>query len=269
MELKDILVHFDDRRQSVPRLDLALQLARQYEAQLTAIYVSRRLSVFAKGAGEVEADPEAARQLFVQKCDETGISGEWVHVDGTASGLDLTEAVNLHAHYHDLLIVGQEDPEAASQELLEMPMRTVISAGRPVLIIPYAGSFDSIGKRVLLAWRGGPESARALKDALPLLRQAREVHVIAVKTPGFDFDFGPYRDFLVRHLALHGIEATVEAPDPAGLSVGDLLLNRAADLGSDLLVMGAFSQSWRGKPAIGEVGRHLLRCMTIPVLMSH
>ena len=268
MELKDILVHFDYRRQSVARLDLALQLAQQYDAQLTAIYVSRRLSVFDKG-GEGEVDPEAARQFFAQKRAAAGVGGDWVHVDGTASGLDLTEAVNLHAHYHDLLVVGQEDPEAGAQELLELPMRAVISAGRPVLIVPYAGTFDSIGKRVLLAWRGGPESARALKDALPLLRQAREVHVIAVKTPGFDFDFGPYREFLVGHLALHGIEATVEAPDAGRLSVGDLLLNRAADLGSDLLVMGAFAQSWRGKPAIGEVGRHLLQCMTIPVLMSH
>ena len=57
MELKDILVHFDYRRQSVARLDLALQLARQYDAQLTAIYVSRRQSFFTMGNGEGEVDP--------------------------------------------------------------------------------------------------------------------------------------------------------------------------------------------------------------------
>jgi nucleotide-binding universal stress UspA family protein len=67
----------------------------------------------------------------------------------------------------------------------------------------------------------------------------------------------------------YGINAIGEKHVTAGLSVGDVLLNRCADEGIDLLVVGAFSQFRRGDQILGEVGRYLLQSMTVPVLMSH
>ena len=53
------------------------------------------------------------------------------------------------------------------------------------------------------------------------------------------------------------------------VSIGDMLLNRCADEGIDLMVLGAFSQFRRGNQILGDVGRYLLQSMTVPVLMSH
>jgi len=268
MTFKDILVHVDHRKSCAARVDLALNLANQHQARLTALYVAEERPVFSRNDSEAEAQLKATRQLFEEKTDAAGATAEWQLIDSRESGLGLIEAVNIHAHYHDLLILGQSDPASGNTTLYELSQRAVLGAGRPVLFAPYAGSFETVGRRILLAWRGGPESARALNDALPLLRRAREVQIVSVRS-GSETEYGPDSSALLRHLAHHGIAAAAETVNPAGLSVGDMLLNRAADHGSDLLVMGAFSQTRRGIPGLGEVGRHLLKCMTIPVLMSH
>jgi nucleotide-binding universal stress UspA family protein len=76
-------------------------------------------------------------------------------------------------------------------------------------------------------------------------------------------------DKLCTYLACHGITARAEQAAAVGISIGDVLLNRASVEGSDLLVMGAFAQTRLGTPALGDVARHILKYMTVPVLMSH
>lgn len=267
MTFKDILVHMDSSKPCGARLELAIKLAGQQQARLAGIYVVGERSFFSREKSSAEAEMLAASKAFDAATAAAGVEAEWLSVDAAASGLGLAAAINLHAHYRDLVILGQHDPESGNPTLFELPERGVLGAGRPVLIVPYAGQFETIGRRVLLAWRGGPESARALNDALPFLRQARQVQIISVKTG--DDEIAPISGDLPGYLARHGIQASYESVEPDGLSVGDMLLNRAADHGSDLLVMGAFAQSRRGIPGLGEVGRHLLKCMTIPVLMSH
>ena len=70
-------------------------------------------------------------------------------------------------------------------------------------------------------------------------------------------------------MKLKDINAIGEKHVTGDLSVGDMLLNRCADEGIDMLVMGAFTQYRRGNQMLGEVGRYLLKYMTVPVLMSH
>ena len=268
MSFKDILVHVDSSKPCAARLDLAVALAAQQQAHLAGIFVVEHPPYQPTRKKQAAAESLAVRRRFEALAAQAGVETEWLLVERTRTGLGLIEAINIHAHYRDLVILGQNDPESGNPTLTELAERAVLGAGRPVLIVPYAGHFESIGKRVLLAWRGGPESSRAVNDALPLLRQARQVQIISVKT-GDDDEPGPVSGDLPRYLARHGIQADFETVDPRGLGVGDMLLNRAADHGSDLLVMGAFAQSRRGIPGLGEVGRHLLKCMTIPVLMSH
>jgi nucleotide-binding universal stress UspA family protein len=70
-------------------------------------------------------------------------------------------------------------------------------------------------------------------------------------------------------MARYDLPITCEKRVSGDLSVGDLLLNRAADSGANLLAMGATMQSRRGIQTLGDTGRHLLKHMTLPVLMSH
>jgi len=269
MNFKDILVHIDNRSTCVSRLNVAIQLALQHQARLTGLYVIPH-PYYASHHVDPQQLAEEARKRFESKVAEARLKSEWVCVDSLKSGLDMAQALNLQAHYRDLLVISQTDLAAPDRTIPpDLPERAVLGAGRPVLIVPYAGEFLTLGRRVMLAWRGGPESSRAQNDALPLLRQADLVRVLSVQGPGGDESFQVHNADICRHLLHYGINASGEKLTTAGLSVGDLILNRCADEGIDLLVMGAFAQSRRGHQTLGEVGRYLLEFMTVPVLMSH
>ena len=145
-----------------------------------------------------------------------------------------------------------------------------MAAGRPVLIVPYAGAFETVGKRALIAWDGTREANRALNDALPLLADAETVSVVFVGSRERDLE--QHRAALgraVHHLRQHGIEADPEETLRGDLAVSDILLSRAADLAADLIVAGGYHHSQLREALLGGVSRELLDHMTVPVLMSH
>lgn len=269
MNLKDVLVHIDNRPTCAARLAMAIQLAKQQRARLTGLYV-----IAPSFMGTRHHSPrELARQAeerFTRVVAPAGLDTGWICVDSLESGLDLPQAVNLYAHYHDLLVVSQSDPDATDRTIpANLPEKAVLGSGRPVLIVPYVGDFPVLGRRVMLAWRGGPESTRALHDALPLLREAAAVRVITIQGRGGDEVYTAHNADICDHLQRYQLPVSCEKLNAGQLSVGDLLLNRCADAGIDLLVMGAFAQSNRGVQTLGEVGRYLLKSMTVPVLMSY
>ena len=267
MNLKDILVHIDDRSTCSSRLDAAIQLARQQKALLTGIYIVPPTRHNDQSKGNLLAQAE---QMFHQRTEAAGLETDWVCIESQSGRIDVANALNIHAHYRDLLVISQTDDNSPDRFIPDnLPEKTVLGSGRPVLIIPYAGQFNHDYRQVMLAWRGGPESARALHDALPVLRIAQEVKVISVfdqedeesyQSPGMD---------VCLHLARYQLRLSSEKRLSGELKTGDMILNRCADTGAHLLVMGATSQSRRGTQTLGETGRYMLKSMTLPVLMSH
>jgi nucleotide-binding universal stress UspA family protein len=266
MSLKDILVHIDHRPTLSSRLSVAIHLAQQQGARLTGFYVVPYLSYL----GDPEVLAEEARAGFFAAVESSGLEVEWLSVDSLSSGLSLPQALNLHAHYCDLVVVSQTDYSAPDRTVPpELPEIAVLGSGRPVLIVPYAGHFPTLGKRTMLAWRGGPESSRALHDALPLLQAADSIKVVTIQGRGGDEAYKVHNADICGHLKRYNLPISSDKLYAGDLSVGDLLLSRCADEGIDLLVMGAFAQTRRGQQTLGEVGSHLLKCMTVPVLMSY
>jgi nucleotide-binding universal stress UspA family protein len=278
MKLCDILVHVDQSPRAQMRLDIAADLARQHGAHLTALQViDVAMPVMALGdggGGAVIAElMEQMRQsalvagvklkaAFEAALARDGIMGEWRQVEGTTP-----EILALHGRYADLLVLGQDDPESDSAGLLEA---VVFDSGRPVLAIPFAGSFKTIGKRVLVGWNASREATRALHDALPLIAKAETATVfLANPTRGLDGHGEEPGADIARHMARHGLKVEVakviadDVPDSA------LLLNHASDMGADLLVMGAYGHSRLREFILGGMTRSLLREMTVPVLLSH
>jgi len=148
----------------------------------------------------------------------------------------------------------------------------VIAAGRPVLVVPYAGIFETVGKRILVAWDGTREANRALNDALPLLADADAVTVTVMFVGTNERDLEqhwPALERIIGHLQRHGINATPEGTLRGGLAISDILLSRAADLAGDMIVTGGYHHSQLREALIGGVSRDLLQHMTVPVLMSH
>jgi nucleotide-binding universal stress UspA family protein len=136
--------------------------------------------------------------------------------------------------------------------------------------LPYAGTFSSVGKRVLVAWDGTREATRAVHDALPLIAAAEAVTVVSVASRESDFErLHRSLERIVRHLERHGLAARAEEDVKTGMTVSDALLSRAIDLDADLIVAGAYHHSKFREALLGGVSRELLDHMTVPVLMSH
>ena len=79
--------------------------------------------------------------------------------------VDLAPLVLRSGRAADLIVAGQTDPHWDLSPLLDFPERLALESGRPVLIVPYAGRFPRVGRRVVIAWKAGRESARAAFDA--------------------------------------------------------------------------------------------------------
>jgi nucleotide-binding universal stress UspA family protein len=125
-------------------------------------------------------------------------------------------------------------------------------------------------RRVLAAWDGSAPAARALGDALPLLRQAGRVSLVVVDPERLGGRVGerPGAD-MAAHLARHGVKVEVQALPSGGLATADVLLDLAADTGAELLVMGGYGHSRLREFVLGGVTRSILGTMAVPTLMSH
>jgi nucleotide-binding universal stress UspA family protein len=172
----------------------------------------------------------------------------------------------------DLIVAGQrnnKDPESCIDE--QFVENLVLSSGRPVLIVPYAGIFPAVGTRVLVAWDGSREATRAVHDALPFIACAQQTTIVSVNSLEGEPPArrAPGAELAVR-LARHGANvATDDIGGMRGVTIGETLLSRASDLSADLIVMGAYGHSrWR-EVVLGGTTRSVLRSMTVPVLMSH
>lgn len=278
MPYKDILVHVDAGERCRERIDVACRLAAAHKAHLTGLCLRGRQPlpdlVMAGLGPDVAALLESraheqlalAEQQFLARAEGRGIPVAWRVVEG-----DPARALTASARQADLTILGQNAPTERRPNPLATPIGDVVlGAGRPVLVVPYAGTFPTVGERILVAWNGSREAARAMGDAMPLLLRAKKTLVLAAsQKAGNSRRIAPSEaEAIAAHLARHGIVAEVNGLDADDIDVGALLLSRAAEEGCDLIVMGAYGRSRLRELVLGGVTRHLLRHMTVPVLMG-
>ena len=277
MTYKTIALWLDARR-SAPT-DAAIRMAQAFGAHLTALnHVDViRLSPFIRAhLGEelvrqqlrrAEDDATAAAAGFEAIARREGLGG--VEVRRLVG--DPVQGLAISARYADLIVLGQVDAENTDgPEQRDFPDHAILAAGRPVLMVPYAGTFNTIGEHVAVAWSATRESTRAVTDALPLLQRAKKVTVIiGDPRPGAGGHGASPGADIALYLARQGVTVEVSLEQTAGIDVGSLLLSRIADLNADLLVMGAYGHSRMRELVLGGVTRTILRQMTVPVLMSH
>lgn len=278
MSLKDLLVVVDDTPAAAARIDVAAQLAVKHDAHVTGLYVVTTATIpnyleaeipeAVRAAQRARAEEQAgkAAELFEGRMLRFGLTdrSEWRSVRGAP-----TELVALHGRYADLVVVGQVDPKHDQDMPAVLPQDLVFDCGRPLLVVPYAGSFASVGERVLVGWNASREAARAVGDALPLITKAQRVLVLAVNPRPGQIGLGdePGAD-IARHLSRHGrVQATHITTD--AVEPGDTMLNTIADESCDLVVMGAYGRSRLRELVLGGMTRYMLQHMTVPVLMSH
>lgn len=279
MSYKSILVDIDDTDASGARTDFALDLARNFEGHVTGLVQIYPLDIPYHSASDLRREIErrhvafeherAARAIarFEERAKRAGVGSVGTRTEmGHAA-----ELMTLHARYHDIAVVGQIDPDAeiGRQGAKGIMDQWVMNAGRPVVVVPYIGYRGAVLEHIVVAWDGSREATRAVTDALPLLKRARQVTVLTVnpakvgnhgQEPGAD---------IALFLARHGVKVEVRREETREIDVGTFLLSRLADLEANLVVMGAYGHSRLREMVLGGVTRIMLDCMTVPVLFSH
>jgi len=268
---KDILVHLTSDPHGDEVLKVATGLAAKFGARLTGLFAQseqdRAGLVARRPSDHYTAAAEAAAAAFNAVTEEVGLPSRFWRLSHGEYSHVVSETV-FASRYFDLVVMGQRPAQDARvpEELME---QVALNSGGPVLFVPHAGAFPSVGARPVVAWNGSREAARALRDALPLLARAQEVVVLSVRNASVaEPPAGEPRPDIEGFLGTHGIAARYEKLAAEDIGTMDLLLSRAFDYGSDLLVMGAHA-GYGLEFLRGSGTKYMLRHMTMPLLMSH
>ncbi len=276
MALKSILVVCDAGRHAGSRIDYAAALADRHDAHVTGLFIKAPSAIPPYVMSQIPEESrhvhdtsltELARQAHALFEDRMRAAGRHDRAEWRVARGQPNPTAALMARYADIVVAGQRDPDEEEYDGAADRDELVLSCGRPVLLVPYAYRPATVAERIVLAWNASREAARAVADAMPLLERARGVTVLCVN-PGPEMGEEPGADIAL-HLARHGVKAEASHVNAHDIDSGDALLSRLGDLAADLLVMGAYGRPRLRELVLGGVTRHVLRHMTVPVLMSH
>jgi nucleotide-binding universal stress UspA family protein len=276
MEYRSILVHLDESEHARTRLDVALHVAKRHGAHVSALFApavpeydaADLLTLDSEYWTERRRDHEercrALEHHFYSRLAQVDLKGNW------RTATHAQHELLVRARFADLIVMGQSDPNDPDASLSNgLPVRVTLSAGRPVLWVPFVGGFRTVGERIIVAWDAGQSATRALYDALPFMRLAQHTELVTCSAANQDRDRIPGADIGVI-LARHALDVkVVELRPPPTVSVSDALLSRADKTGCDLLVMGAYGHARWKELMLGGVTQSVLGSMPVPVLMSH
>jgi nucleotide-binding universal stress UspA family protein len=202
---------------------------------------------------------------FEQAVKRTGVSGETRTISASISGA--ADQIGRIGRRFDLVIVGQpERQKSLPDEVVDEGV--LFESGRPVIFVPYIQKGGMKLDRIMVCWDGSRAAARAVADAMPFLKKAKQVEVVIVADKPGKKDEIPGAD-LGQHLARHGLKVDVKRITSPEIDVPSTILSYAADSSADMIVMGGYGHSRLREFILGGATRGLLEAMTVPVLMSH
>ena len=210
-----------------------------------------------------ETAAESAINSFTAASSRAGTSAEPLTL--RASFAKAADRFARMARRFDLAIVGQ--PEMGKMEW-NIGETTLFGSGRPMIAVPYIQKGPFKVDNVMICWDGGRAAARAIGDAIPIIRGSERIEIVMVTNdPGkqYDIEGADIRQHLVRH----GLKADVQRIPGGNIEVADALLSYAADSAADFMVMGGFGHSRVREFMLGGVTRSIFQSMTVPVLLSH
>lgn len=259
-------------------LDVAIPFAARYEGHLIGVHAEALAVPYTSAVGFpdtqfIEANAEICKQraekvqaAFLARIGPSGPSYDWRSFESFSGDSALSGVES--ARCADIVIAAQRDPRA--KDVLSADVDALIyDAGRPVLVVPHDGPLLSTFRRVLVAWNGSRESARATFDALPLIMEADETEILVIDPPE---DTGQSPDAagaeIASALARHGAQVSVTIENSRGRSIDAIIHTHVTETGADLLVMGAYSHSWLREFLFGGVTRSVLQAGDVAIFLS-
>jgi len=275
--VKDIIVNLSVTKEGSVVGKYAVSVAAALQAHLTGVAFIYDPVVPISGAGYIPAEvietqrednetaAEAAIKSFTVATDQAGISAEPLMTSASLAGAG--DRFARMAQRFDLAIVGQAQPEISSMEQI-IGETTLFESGRPMIMVPYIQKAPFKTDNVMICWDGSRTAARAVADAIPVIRDSGRVEIVIVTNERGKEDEIEGAD-IGQHLARHGLKVDVHRISGGNIDVADALLSHAADSGADLMVMGGYGHSRLREFVLGGVTRSIFESMTVPVLMSH
>jgi nucleotide-binding universal stress UspA family protein len=259
------------------RLQIAGELAERFEADIVGVAAAQFAPplYFTDGAAAQRLiDQEEAsvkRRLadleaqFRTATRNRGGRAEW------RSAMDFpARFVLAQARCADIVVSGGQSPAFSDAFALASPKDLVMQAGRPLLVVPdHVNRLDL--RSIMVAWKDTPEARRAVADALPMLRKARDVAIVEIPEHGDDRSAAMVRVAdVAAWLARNGVIATARVPEAAANEPAAIQLERiAGDVGAGLIVAGAYGHSRFRELILGGVTEYLVTQSARSVLLSH
>ena len=275
--IKDILVTLPVGGLSDGAVNYAVSVAEAFDAHLTGmafvhtpfvpgtVFGGAGTGFIATYRAQVEKAAKAAVAKFEDSARDAGVSATSQTLESELADLDdlFTQATRRF----DLSVVGQIEPGNEALEIV-FPQTALFGSGRPVLVIPYIQKTGMTLNRTLACWDGSQAAARAIGDAMPFLVRTKSINVLTVmkcETVGNEL---PGAD-IAQHLARHNLKVDFKRIVANDQDIGNTILSTAADLDSDMIVMGGYGHSRLREFVLGGATRAVLKAMTVAVLMSH
>ncbi|RXH41423.1 MULTISPECIES: universal stress protein [Bradyrhizobium] len=259
------------------RLQVAGELAERFEAAIVGVAAAQFAPplYFADGAeaqvliedGEASVKRRLAglEAQFRAATRNRGGHAEW------RSAMDFpTRFVLEQARCADIVISGGQSPAFSDAFALASAKDLVMQAGRPLLVVPDNANWLDL-RSVLVAWKDTPEARRAVVDALPMLRKARDVTIVEIPEQGDNRSvvMAGVSD-VAAWLARHGVTATARVSEAARNGSAAAQLDKVAgDVGAGLIVAGAYGHSRFRELILGGVTQYLVTQSARSVLLSH
>jgi nucleotide-binding universal stress UspA family protein len=165
----------------------------------------------------------------------------------------------------DLCILGL--PQAGIEGRLDAE-DWIFEVGRPCLLYPDESQDAFRLDSILISWDFSKYAARAVCDALPILKTAKTVRVLTVRGEK-DIRIEDPKTPILELLAAHGVKAEFVEVDLGAHSIGRSILDQAHTARADLIVMGAYGHSRLKEFVLGGATKEILSSTRIPLLMSH
>lgn len=200
---------------------------------------------------------------------------EWLRAEDIRWGVDsavaqiggLSTLVGMRARYSDLVVLGRPYGDDATPDAEAITEAALFEGAAPVLIVPDRLA-EPFGRKIMIAWNQSNEALAAVRRALPLLRAADAVEITVIDPspngPERSDPGGPLCQMLTRH----GVKAEIAVLARTMPQISDIIDHRAAEIGADMIVMGAYSHSRFRQAILGGATRNMLQKARLPLFMA-
>ena len=265
MTYKTVMVSLALDRSNDARLEIVGQLVKRFDARAIGIAAGEFSPPLYFTTGEqaqkVIDQGQAAIRIRVAEVEaqfRAAMQSRAAAVEWRCAEEFPTRFVIQQARAADIVVVGGERGGALADPFTDSnPNDLVMQLGRPALVVPDSCSWLDL-RSVLIAWKNTPEARRAIVDAMPMLRQAKDVAIVEIieEESNRMAALSGIRDVVV-WLARHGIVASEQVPAEKG-NAAEQIERIASEVGAGLVVAGAYGHSRLREWVFGGVTRRLL-----------